>query len=522
MVFEISVISKTLLEKFAGGDTLINIERLLYRRQFVIGPKQFSPNRFWSSIKLLDQLYLSVHIDLPLNSNLYGGIKVILIGHAYDPFHPNYREEDIMNSLTGKFTDLMTFINATSHLAGRWVIIFQSNEGIYIFTDPCGFRQVFYASDGNQFCCASQPELINTNLELFLDTDDDLINFLLSKDFAREESAWIGSRTIYKGCYHLLPNHYLELNSFKQVRFFPLTFNTIEENKVNETIEFVAIILKGTMAAIINRNNIAMALTSGWDSRILLAATKELSSNIEYFIDRKGVIPKYHPDVRIPKRMAKRLKIKFTILNSNYDLPGWFVYLLSKNVTGARVLPKTKMIFNSLINENEDERLYVKGNGGEIFRLDEHRKSYEKIFVSTSYRCNSDVLVRYLGHESVPVYALNEILNWRKDIDLQQINGISILDLLYWEQRLGNWGSLFPAEQDIAAEEISPYNCRLLIETLLSCPKEKRSAPDYQLYQKLMKIMWPEVLRYPINPGILPVPFKKFATIYHTISSKLN
>jgi hypothetical protein len=81
---------------------------------------------------------------------------------------------------------------------------------------------------------------------------------------------------------------------------------------------------------------------------------------------------------------------------------------------------------------------------------------------------------------------------------------LNIFDMLYLEQRLGNWGALYPAEQDIAIEELSPYNCRLLIETLLSSPRELRAAPDYPLFSKLMHKMWPEVMSLPINPAPKP------------------
>ena len=77
--------------------------------------------------------------------------------------------------------------------------------------------------------------------------------------------------------------------------------------------------------------------------------------------------------------------------------------------------------------------------------------------------------------------------------------------MLYWEQRLGNWAAMVFAEQDVVLEEISPFNNRLLIETLLSSPRNLRAYPDYPLYWQLISEMWPEVLGLPFNPQ----PLKK-------------
>ena len=81
-----------------------------------------------------------------------------------------------------------------------------------------------------------------------------------------------------------------------------------------------------------------------------------------------------------------------------------------------------------------------------------------------------------------------------------QDNGYSLLDLFYWEQRMGHWGGQFLAEQDIAMEEITPYNNRILINSLIQVNYKKRRSPNYTFYQKLIQTLWPEALSEPINP----------------------
>jgi hypothetical protein len=66
---------------------------------------------------------------------------------------------------------------------------------------------------------------------------------------------------------------------------------------------------------------------------------------------------------------------------------------------------------------------------------------------------------------------------------------------------MGNWGALAPFEQDIAIEEISPFNNRSLIATLLKVHPSKRKAPNYELFRKLIQALWSDTLLEPINPG---------------------
>jgi len=83
--------------------------------------------------------------------------------------------------------------------------------------------------------------------------------------------------------------------------------------------------------------------------------------------------------------------------------------------------------------------------------------------------------------------------------------GISLLDLFYWEQRLGNWGALYPLEQDIAIEEVSLFSNRKLLMALLRVDPARRMPPNYPMFRSLVKRMWPKVLDLPINPGDIPL-----------------
>jgi hypothetical protein len=76
----------------------IDLERLIYRRQYILGPNCFAPNKYWSSIQLLQGLYLSIHKDLPFKSIMRGNASLTLIGIAIDANNSQYDETKILQN----------------------------------------------------------------------------------------------------------------------------------------------------------------------------------------------------------------------------------------------------------------------------------------------------------------------------------------------------------------------------------------------------------------------------------------
>ncbi|HYW35663.1 MAG TPA: hypothetical protein VE868_09680 [Balneolaceae bacterium] len=465
------------------------LQRYFFRRQFIVGPEPYIMNEYWDSQPLMHGQYLSIHDDLPFVSRKSGSILITIIGVAIDPFRPEITEETIAEELLEQISDVASLIEATNILSGRWVMIFQNSEDTYVFTDPTGHRTVYYFELGDRLWFGSQPEIINHVTHLNFRKDKALISFLRSEKFRQSESAWVGNQTIYENCLILIPNHYLQFFPAKTERFFPAKAFKKDKTK-EEILGDAATIMKGTMKAIANRYEVMQSITAGYDSRALLAASKDVKDKIELFVERNGSLPASHPDVRVPQQICKKLDLNFRILNSTGKLPGWFTHLLSKNITNARILTKTNSIFHKLYEKTN--YVYLGGNIGELFR-----NPYSNHLNSNSSLTNAQQLAGAIGYDDEP-YVIQELIAWIDELD--QIGDLSLGEIFYWEQRLSNWGAQYPSEQDIAAEELRPFNNRLLIENLLSI--KGHSTADYgnELFKELISEMWSELLAFPFNP----------------------
>lgn len=110
------------------------------------------------------------------------------------------------------------------------------------------------------------------------------------------------------------------------------------------------------------------------------------------------------------------------------------------------------------------------------------------------------MLLTFSGYRGNP-FIKKELREWYDHAkSYAQETGINLLDLFYWEQRMGNWGAQFPYEQDIAIEEISPFNNRSLLQILYSLGYNFRKKPGHLLFQELIYHCWHETLTIEVNP----------------------
>jgi len=483
---------KRLNKNFKEGTLLMdeNLKELRFSRQFLLGPRTFVLTNHWKATPLEKSLILSTHPKLDFEIETAGSCTLVLLGYIIDPFNPAKTSAEILTDIIEKATDVLTVIDATIHLSGRWVLIYFDSQDSVIFTDPYGLRQVYYHVNNEGFWCGSQPEIIKAATGLDLNKNKNFLEFITSLNYQSTECALVGNKTRYADCYHLLPNHFLNLNTGSSIRFFPQ--KKPSSVTVDNAIQIASSILKGSMDAISQRFSAMLAVTAGWDTRLLFAATKNVSSRFVYYVDRMGALPPYHPDVQVPQRLFQKLGLNFVVKNSREDPPEWFMKILSQSVSEARLLPKTRMIYG--VFSEGLKSIDVNGNGSEVCR-----NFYDKFSLISGDNPTTAELAGFMGYYKSK-FVKNELADWENGLELNGTFGYHILDLLYWEQRMSNWGAHYASEQDVSIEDFKPFNNRLLVITLLSLPREYRSGPRFPIYTKLIEEMWPEALAEPINP----------------------
>lgn len=465
------------------------MDKLLFRRQFVLGPRFVERLNSWNRAKINDYVYLTVQPDLPLHHVVHDSKSLTLLGYILDPFSPELSDDDILNQLIRQVGDADDIFQYTDNLGGRWILIFNDGQEMRLFNDAGGLRQVFYTNKPYQeMWCASQPGMLAEELNLEIDKEA-LDGFINTPTYMQnKEHWWPGDSSPYKEIKHLLPNHYLDLKTGTCYRYWPK--KKLNHISLEEGVEKSAEILRGLIKSASNRFNLAFAITAGWDTRLLLAASKDVSKSIYYYTLIYYNLTEDSLDIVIPSKLLRQLGLEHHIIKCPSHMSNEFREIYERNVPTAH--EAFGNINQGLYEKYPQDRVSIKGViSSEVVKTCT-LTNIENGRVQTLARCLS------MRNNSFAARYLEAWLSEAREIAGKY--NIGILELSGWEQLTGNWQAMGLLESDIVQEVFVPYNCRNLLVTMLSIEKKYRRPPDHVFYQKLIMNMWPEALAQPINP----------------------
>lgn len=298
------------------------MDQLRFRRQYIIASKPQQAPDGWKIMQWRD-CWLASHPDLETASVEFEEGSLTLLGYLLDPDHPSRTNQQILEYLTSGTCSTGDLIPRTAILGGRWALMLHWKGKRTILTDPCGFRQIYYTRTGSDdFLIASQPELMKTVTTLTPDEDEDMQAFLQAPAYTREHQ-FFGNRTRYKNVFHLMPNHYLDIDNGKSIRFFP--GELLQERTSSNASEKAARILEGQIEAASRRYRLALPVTSGWDSRVVLAAGWNHLDTMLPYVMKSPKLKVNHPDLTVPPKLLDNHASRFHVMSYPGSVPEHFL-----------------------------------------------------------------------------------------------------------------------------------------------------------------------------------------------------
>jgi len=459
------------------------MEKLKFRRQFILGNRAVNELSKWEKLYIGNGLTATIHPDLEFEQYKSGNRIITLLGFIIDPRHPRKSNNDIIHDIGNFVSSFEEMISYSYHLSGRWILIYNDSNETKLLNDVIGVREVYYTLQNGNLWCGTDPSIMNQVLQLNKTKNVELLNYYESNLFRKTENPWFGDKTIYDNVYHLMPNHFLNLKNGLAQRFW---IDKEMDYQLENSVEKIGEILKNSIEAANYRYDIMLAITAGLDSRTLLSASKDISEDIIYFVSQMNLGSK-HKDIVIPKKLAERFQLKFQVFDNMSSVRSEIKNVLSSNITLNRNHPRNEAL--QYYYDYHPDKLTINGVISEIgyFYYGENHPN----IIGINY-------ISSLINNDYP-FVLNEISNWLDEVNNSEYNySLNVVDLFYWEQRLGNWGSLTRNEQDIANEGFMPFNNRELLMTILHTDKKYRRGG--KLNKEIIKYLWPELLEVKINP----------------------
>jgi len=468
-------------------------ENLPFRNQFVLGPAYVESLPSWQRLKVSGPLCLTAHPALNTLQATRGDTSITLLGYIIDPDNPDHGDEDILNRMILHLSGCDGFFEQTYKFGGRWVLIVNDGKNVRLFNDAAGLRQVFYTdmSQTGVLWCASQPRIIAGLCGL--EMDPDAVDFIDSYEFRKKlEYRFPAYSSPYREIAHLLPNHYLDLKTGTRHRHWPN--GPLKDMSPDDAIEEAASMLTSLLTGISRRFDLAISLTAGLDSRIVLAASRSLRDRISFMTVRQIDKPDDHPDVAVASELLSRLALKHDVVRSSLIMEPEFLRVFSNNVPVAHAIYAPDA--HAILHYSKQTMAAVTGSVSEIGRCSFRSKLSKSDRALISARDLASL--QGMGESR---FADDHFTAWLDQ--LGDIYNYHILDLFEWEQGHGSWLAMCQLEFDIAWREIfTPFNCRHLLMTLLAV-NDKYRKPPYELHEKLIRRLWPELLSVPVNPHSL-------------------
>jgi len=358
---------------------------------------------------------------------------------------------------------------------GSYIFIYSSKNEKKIFLDANGSMSLVYDPVEKKAGSTAAILLSNENYkekfrrELFDKLDVSNIGWFPS------------GITAHKGIDRLLCNHYLDMNTWESVRFWPkepIEYSDIPGDEISSISKETTSII----SALCQKNNVKQSLTAGYETRFLLSCSKSLLERISFFTVLSTKI-----DVEVARKLGQSFKLnieEIPVLKASISQQQEWLYRTGHTVGG------TNLITHPSIQRFKSDTILSIGLGGEVGR---------GFFWKKNDDIHDSVTAKLLiGRFGLPIDELivSRTEKWLANLPYG-LDFFTILDLAYQELRMSAWAFAQSYAQDAICPHISPMITYNNYKSMFRIhPNQKRN--NYILHRAVLD-NWPELLKYPIN-----------------------
>jgi hypothetical protein len=335
------------------------------------------------------------------------------------------------------------------------------------------------------YCARSRRA--GSSVSLFLDAQEYAARFLAERHgrlVARGPAAdrWIpGSLTAHEGVSRLLPNHYLDLETWQAVRFWPRRGFALRGTR-RTAAERVAGRLQATVcAAAGDWRHVGLAMTAGFDSRLLLAAARPVADRLHIFTltpEERGI------DQIMSREICDHLGLSHSLRPiesaTESEAAAW------DRAVGHALHHVNRTIHPSIRNLDCD--MLLTGILGETGRCRLYRQ--EGAAINDTPVSPGFLLARMgMPHDPDLLADAEAWLGGLSGLPASVILDLAVLERFYMP--------IWRPAQCALIPEIMPFADSVVQETFLALPPEEKGTEA--LFNDCIRLLWPEALDLPIN-----------------------
>lgn len=429
-----------------------------------------------------------VHNKTKLTISYRNDLILFLIGSVLNPFDNLYDEQAILDKLCNEFlVSKDKGLSYLNELTGNFLLCAIKKDELYLVSDPAGML----------FCCYGKPNgklHISSHAQLIADLTD-VKKSDYTKDFEKYRFFYKyglffpGDFTQFEGITRLVQNHILkyDCNDFTIERFYPSRELKVVQNEkeYEKLVLSVKEILSNTLRlASLKWDNIAISMTGGMDSKTTLACANGFYDKYKYYsyVSMEGD----KIDANAASEIAKNLNINHSIYNistnnSDFDLINENRIIIEHN-NGDYKINDNDVRKRVYFAENNLFDVEVKSWVSEIARANYYKKfGFKKMPKHLSPRNMTAMFKVFLTERSLAKRTDEIFADFINKTDFNKFpNGYDESDMYLWEFRYSAWGGMvITSEHSYSNEIFIPFNNRLLLDTMLRAPLDKRISDEF-------------------------------------------
>jgi hypothetical protein len=371
------------------------------------------------------------------------------------------------------------------------VLIIDDGSRARLFHDAMGLREVHWCDRAvsGEVWAATQPSLLAEFLPLVRDPRADA-EFASSSAYREwNEYYWPADTSLYAGVRRLLPNHALDPEQGRAERYWPDA--ALAPLAFDDATERAAKLLQKLMVAAARRFSLALATTAGWDTRLILAASRSVAGELYFYTRNRTENP---ADVTTAPRLIARLGFEPHLIALPSTMTPEFERIYCRNVTEAHTF--WGRMAEGMYAVWPEGRVSVTGNAAEIVRV-RLRLEPGQVPSGRSLARLMSLPLRFQDRLEQTPFVVEAWQRWLDDVG--DLHGYNLFDIFYWDSYDGSFAATGQTEYDIVHEAFTPLDCRLLLTTMLAVDERYRDHDRPKLYVAMIRRLWPEVLCEPVN-----------------------
>ncbi|MFE4470074.1 hypothetical protein ACFRFH_14775 [Leifsonia sp. NPDC056824] len=460
----------------------------------------------WNTLEVGDhRLYAHPDLAVSVHDDADSPVRLLLLGFAIDPARPELDDAALLEELAASWRGDVSNWSAVG-LAGRFVLVVFTADDILFLADPCGLRTLEYVHHDGAVHAASQALLLEEVVPL---APDKRYRELLASRYWRDaqEGFLPADATPFDRVGRLVPNHLLRASTGEQERYWPVVGSPLHARQGADPahlIDSAITRLRSSLAGAARRFPLALPVTAGLDSRMLLAASTPLADSVFHYTFRYRHLHGRSPDIAIPARLLAARGVDHHIIDCREPATAEWLRVYRAN-SAISHLDDWGQIAYGIERGFPADRVAVKGNAAEVAQF------YMRTDGVLPDTATGEQLARLIpGWETVPAIVAS-LDRWREQAaPAAAAAGIDLDVLFHWEHLCGSWQAQSQLEWDIAQEAFTPFNDRVLLTTLLQLPDELRTAPERTAFREIIASGGSDLLDEPINPRTSAVRIQEF------------